>query len=114
MRDMVRNRQKVWYAQLIASHEMTDDDGNYLGETDPEHTSSEIAKLNVSPATGETVTQTFGSLPEYSKVLATAREFPFTEETVFWIDRSPPALHDYKVIKVAKSLNGWLYALERV
>jgi hypothetical protein len=104
----------VWYAQYTGEGPILDPDGWETGETGPTYTTPVAAMLNISPATGEAVTQTFGDLSGYSKVLATARDFPFDEKTVFWVDRPTDQPHDYKVVKVAKSLNGLLVALEQV
>lgn len=114
MRDLKRNRQRVFYAQYLKDEPILDGEGQDTGETKPIYAAPAAVMLNISPATGETLTQTFGNLPEYAKVIATARAFPFVEGTVCWIDRTINEPHNYKITKVAKSLNGWLYALERV
>lgn len=114
MRDLHNNRQRVFAAQYEGEGTILDAQGLDTGETKPRYTSPAPFMVNLSPATGDTVTQTFGDLPNYSKVIATARDLGFDEKTVLWVDRPTDAPHDYKVVKVAKSLNGWLFALEKV
>lgn len=111
MRDLVRNRQPIWYAQYLGEEPILDDDGNDTGETGPSYSEPTKAMLNISPATGSAETQLFGNFADYTHTIATAREFPFDEQTVMWVDVTVDKPHNFKVMRVAKSLNGWLFAL---
>lgn len=114
MRDSVRNRRTIYYAQYLGEMPILDSVGYETGEYEPDYTEPEQCSVNISPATDQTVLQTFGNIPDYSMVIATSRNFPFTEKTVFWVTRPLEEPHEYKVVKVAKSINGLLVALELV
>ena len=114
MRDLRRNRQPVWYAQFLGEQPILDDEGNDTGETGPSYTEPAKAMVNVSPATGTVDDQLFGNFTDYTHTIATAREFPVDEQTVMWVEVTTDRPHDFKVVRVAKSLNGWLFALKAV
>lgn len=111
MRDMRRNRQPIWYAQYLGEEPILDDEGNDTGETEPSYSEPTKAMLNISPATGSAETQLFGNFADYTHTIATAREFPFDEQTIMWVGVAVDKPHNFKVMKVAKSLNGWSFAL---
>lgn len=114
MRDLLRNRQEIWYALYLRDGPVIDDEGNDTGETDPIYDSPIKAMLNISPATGVAENQLFGNFADYTHTIATAREFPFDEQTVMWVGTPVSGPYNFKVMRVAKSLNGWLFALKAV
>ena len=114
MRDMRRNRQPVWYAQFLGEQPILDDEGNDTGETGPSYSEPAKAMLNISPATGVAENQLFGDFVDYTHTIATARKFPIDEQTVMWVDVATDQPYNFKVMRVAKSLNGWVFALKAV
>lgn len=114
MRDMRRNRQEVWYAQYLGVQAILDDEGNDTGETGPAYSEKSRAMLNISPATGVAENQLFGDFADYTHTIATARKFPIDEQTVMWVDVATDQPYNFKVVRVAKSLNGWVFALKAV
>lgn len=112
MRDLCRNRQPVWYAQYLGEQPILDEDGYETGNTAPAYSEPVKAMLNISPATGDTENQLFGTFADYTHTVATVREFPFDEQTVMWVGVLTGEPYNFKVVRVAKSLNGWLFALK--
>lgn len=116
MRDLKKNKQKVFYANPAPSSPILDEWGNETGAYTQEYGSPVELFINISAAQGENATREFGDLTDYDRTLATAKtDLPITEETVFWIDdldfQKP---HDYVVKKIAKSLNNVTYAVKKV
>lgn len=114
MRDLRRNRQPVWYAQYLGEEPILDEDDYETGDYKASYSEQTKAMLNVSPATGNAENQLFGAFADYTHTIATTREFPFNEQTVMWVEVTTDRPHDFKVVRVAKSLNGWLFALKAV
>lgn len=119
MRDMLRNRRPLWYANPIPDTEtdLTDQYGNPTGETTTEYTEPKQLMLNVSASTGEAVADAFGAFTNYSRTIATADlSCPLIEGSRVWFGKTPKNLNDfnYIVVKEADSLNGLLYAIKEV
>lgn len=112
MRDLRRNRQPVWYAQYLGEQPILDEDGQEIGETGPAYSETSKAMVNISPATGMAENQLFGNFADYTHTIATVREFPFDEQTVMWVGVTTDKPYNFKVMRVAKSLNGWVFALK--
>ena len=112
MRDQYRNRQPIWYAQYLGEEPIFDDDGYETSETGPSYSEPAKAMLNLAPATGTADNQLFGAFADYTHTIATAREFPFNEQTVMWVGITIDKPYNFKVVRVAKSLNGWRFALK--
>lgn len=136
MRVLKRNTQKLWY-QLYDSHIPvfeTDLEGNII--TNPitvnplesgDYTVGLYRRLlgfraNVSAARGEASTDPFGVDTNYDKTLCTCAILPLDELSVLFVDKAPVYdksgklinKPDYKVVKVAKSLNSVLYAIKKM
>lgn len=114
MRDLRRNRRFLYYALFVEDEEIMDEEGFFTGETTPLYTEPEAAQVNISPAAGAVDNQMFGGFTDYTHVIATAREFPFDEQTKFWLGKDPELSHNFVCVKVAKSINCYLYALRAV
>lgn len=130
MRGLRRNQKKLWY-QLYQDHipiYETDLDGNIVldpatkeplqtGDFTVGYTAPVQFKANVSAAKSEAQVEPFGINTDYDKVLCTCRtELPIDELSLVFVDRKPEegVTADYKVVKVAKSLNSVLYAIKQI
>lgn len=114
MRDLRRNRQAIHYSLLLGDTPFFNGDGYDTGETKQTWSPPEEAKVNRSPATGETAVQIFGVLPAYSLVLCTARPLPLVEGSRVWVDAPTDMAADYTVSRIANSINGLMFALDKV
>lgn len=119
MRNLQRNTRTFWYRlyEEVEPIETTDEWGNTvetggqsMGYGDPVKMSA-----NISPATGASITEQFGNLDNYDKVIVTAdMSCPIDENTVLYVDTTPPQPYDYVVRGIAKSLNSISIAIRKV
>lgn len=136
MRSLKRN-QKTLYYQLyqnsIPVYE-TDLDGNIVrdpvtgeplltGETKVGYSDPVEFRANVSANRGESSSDPFGIDLSYDKTMVSCNmALPIDELSVLFVDRKPEFdaggnltnTADYKVAKVAKSLNSALYAIKKI
>lgn len=137
MKGLKRN-QKTLYYQLYASNipvYETDLAGNIVkdpvtgeplltGETKAGYAVPIRFQANVSPARSEAVNEPFGVNTDYDKVICYCghKKLPIDELSVLFVDKKPEFdaggnlvnTADYKVVKVAKSLNSALYAIKKI
>mgnify|MGYP000852711772 FL=1 len=135
MRGLKRNKIKLWY-QLYDSHVPVyekDLDGNIIldpvtgqplltGEYTVGYKEPVLFKANVSPARSDASTDPFGVNVEYDKTICSCDlDLPIDELSMLFVDKAPQYDEDgnlcnepdYKVVKVAKSLNSLLIAIKK-
>ena len=130
MRALKRN-QKILYYQLYSEHipvYETDLDGNIIpdpvtgeplltGDYTVGYADPVKFRANVSPARSEAQTEPFGVQTDYDKVICSCDlTLPIDELSQVFVDRKPEDGKgaDYKVVKVAGSLNSLLYAIKQL
>ena len=136
MRALKRNKVKLWY-QLYQTNipiYETDLDGNIVtdpisgeplltGDYEAGYDAPVMIKANVSPARSDASTDPFGVDLEYDKTVCSCDlNLPIDELSVLFVDKVPKYdknrilvnSADYKVVKVAKSLNSMLYAIKKI
>ena len=113
MRDLKRNKQKIWVSLLNVSA-ATDEWGNTedvktYGEPTP-------FEISVSGNKGEASLQCFGADLKYDREMVTHDlRCPIDEYSHLWLDgREPTATHNYIVKAVSRTLNSIRYAIEKV
>lgn len=120
MRTLRRNKQKIYYALYSAKTDAIDAQGFFTGESVKTYGDPVALKINVSPAEKNLTIEPFGTATDYSHTMVTCdMDCPIDEETILWIgkepytDDNPPVLtaHNYRVVRVAKSLNNIMYAI---
>lgn len=116
MRELERNKRRIYYALFDKNEPILDDDGNDTGEERPLYFAPVELRINVSPALGESATRQFGEVVDYDRTLVICdMSLPINEKTVFWIDETDTEKpYDYTVKKVAKSLNSLQIAVKKV
>lgn len=136
MRGLKRNQKIFWYQiyqDNIPVYE-TDLDGNIItdpvtgeplltGEKKMGYSGPVEFRANVSAARGEANTDPFGIDLPYDKTMVTCdMDLPIDELSTLFVDKKPEFdtggnlmnTADYKVVKVAKSLNSALYAIKKI
>lgn len=135
MRGLKRNKVKLWYQLYDANVPVYDKDldGNLIlnpvtgeplltGDYTAGYKAPVAFKANVSPARSEASTDPFGVNVEYDKTICSCDlELPIDELTMLFVDKVPQFGDDdmlineadYKVVKVAKSLNSLLIAIKK-
>lgn len=119
MRNLQRNTRTFWYRLYtnVDPIETTDEWGNTVetGEQSMGYGDPVQMSANISPATGASITEQFGNLDNYDKVIVTAdMSCPIDENTVLYVDTTPPEPYDYVVRGIARSLNSISIAIRKV
>lgn len=120
MKCLERNKVTIYYCLFDSEVDITDE-GNYTGERRILYSEPVPLAANVSPATGNTSVEQFGTSLQYDKVIVVDDpECPITESSVLFVDVDPrfdgdgDPLFDYIVRKVARSLNSVSIAISKV
>lgn len=117
MRGLLRNKQKFTYKNYLGKVAAVDDEGNYTGEVSVTYSNPIEVWANISPATGTTYNEIFGTLTDYDKVIVSTDSWiEIDENSVLWVDTAYGANvpHDYIVKRVSKGLNGVAIAISKV
>lgn len=124
MKTIQRNQTEVWYALYGGETELLDGDGNRTGEYEITYGDPVKAWMVVSPARGSALREPFGIETDYTKTLITGdMDCPLSEDSVLWIGVEPSETvngqvvanpYNYRVVRVAKSLNYIVYAVKEV
>lgn len=116
MKLLKRNKKtEIYYALYQGEVDCVDEDGFMTGEKTVTYSEPKMMKVNASPSTGATSVEQFGTLSDYDKVLMTDDiNCPIDENSIIWLETQPSEEHNYKVKKIAKSLNSIAYAVKKV
>lgn len=116
MKLLKRNKKtEIYYALYQGEVDCVDEDGFMTGEKTVTYSEPKKMKVNASPSTGATSVEQFGTLTDYDKVLMTDdMNCPIDENSIIWLETQPSEEHNYKVKKIAKSLNSIAYAVKKV
>ena len=118
MRDLKRNKRLLWYSVPMGNAPILDEYGNDTLEVEMEYSSPLPFQANVSASVGQDAIEVFGSQTEYSRTVSIAgSECPLVEGSRVWFGVEPneeETNHNYTVIRVADSKNGYLVALRGV
>ena len=115
MRCLAKNKQNLFYALYTGISPILDADGLDTGDKQLTYTAPKMARMNISPASGNNYLRTFGDDVSYSHVLMTDdMKTPFDAETVWWIGIPTSEPHNYKTVRVARSLNVTAIAVQKI
>jgi len=120
MKSLVRNALTFYYAQYSGKTEMTDEDGLKTGEYTLTYGTPTMMRANISASRGQADVDMFGVDTKYSKTIVTTdMNCPINENSRLWIGITPTTgqvsnPHNYRVVRVAKSLNSISYAIDEV
>ena len=111
MRQMKRNKQKFYYANLDTDtqvEEILDDNGQGTGEYSPMRLEPIAVWGNISTPTGFANIEKFGNIVSYDIVITMEdKDIPINESSVLWVYTNPNEDEpwDFMVRRVARSLN---------
>lgn len=121
MRNLERNKRSFTYCLYTGKTPVYDSNGLETGEYKLTYAAPVTTKGNISPATGQSITEQFGNLDNYDKVIALDDvNTPIDEDTVLFIDKAYEAdsdgnpVYDYIVRRISKSINQVSIAIMRV
>jgi len=108
VRSLEINKRQIFYAQRVGTESV----GDY-GEARPVYSEPEPARMTVEYTDSSVLVAEYGKTSDCDVKLITAEtDYPFDENTVFWIDAPTDAPHDYVMAKLPqRSLNGTVYSL---
>lgn len=124
MHTLNRNKQDLWYALKTGDEEVRDENGLLTGEHritygDPVHrrmSMSISSGANNLGSQGMVTLDPFGITTAYTHRLVTEdKNCPINEESLIWIGKTPEdGEHNFKVVRVARSLNHIIYYVKEV
>ena len=123
MRNQLRNETKHFVLNYKGEEKVKDSDNNYTGEIAIIYTKPIMFMGHISSAKGSSQVEMFGTDVAYDKVLVITKSkcerLKINENSVFFIDKKPSydgttPLYDYRVLRIAKSINEVAIALEKV
>ena len=123
MKILKRNTQIFYYALYKGMSRVISSRGYNTGEPIVEYENPVLKRASISPASGQSYAEIFGSDINYTKVIITDdMTCPIDENSALWVDTMPvlndegetTTAHDYKVTAISKSLNCIAYAIARV
>ena len=115
MRSMQRSWRDLHYAILLKSEPIKDEYGNDTLEVKNYYGSPTSLRANVSANAGQEAVSVFGALTGYSRTISYSGDScPLDEGCLVWFGVDVNGPHNYVVVKVADSKNGYLIALREV
>lgn len=121
MQSLSANKRKLYYALFVSSTDKVDSQGYKTGGKEKTYTEPVELWANVSAARGTAETEQFGINDNYDRTITTTDlTLPIQEDTILWIGIEPldgqshPVPHNYKVVRVARSVNSITYAIRKV
>lgn len=115
MRSLQRDCRKLYYAVPVGEESILDEYGNDTLEVRKIFGEPVLIRANVSANAGQDETNTFGNMTEYHRTISYSGEnCPLVEGAKVWFGVDTAESHNYVVIKVADSKNGFLIALREV
>ena len=115
MRNLQRNMRLLYYAPMLGTEPILDEYGNDTLEVRTIYGSPIELRCNVSANVGQEAVEVFGAKTEYSRTISFAgRSCPLSEGCKIWFGVPVTDSHNYVVVKVADSINGFLIALREV
>ena len=124
MKNLARNKREIAYLNYRGTENELDSQGYKTGDKRVSYTRAVKIKAHVSGAKGSSMIEVFGTNVSYDKtILLTKNEFDksgITENSVFFIDTpikyidNCVPLYDYRVKRIAETINEVVIALEKV
>ena len=115
MRSLQRNWRDIYYAAPIGVEPILDEYGNDTLELRNIYAAPGRLSVNISANAGQDAVSAFGSQTEYSRTISySGADCPLVEGTCVWFGIPASDPHNYLVVKVADSKNGYLIALREV
>ena len=125
MRNQIINQSKLYVLNYLSKTKTKDSDGNYTGEETITYSRPIMFMGHISGAKGSSQIEIFGTEINYDKTLLITKTrfkaLKITENSVFFVDKKPQydsdyttPLYDYRVKRIAETINEVAIALERV
>jgi hypothetical protein len=104
MRDLERDKQKIFYSQFLGKQPILDENGDDTGESMVTYSNPQEFRICVSTTKNSAENEVFGINLDYDRTMSTHdKTFPITEESILWIDKVPVLNEDGSIKYDAKS-----------
>lgn len=124
MRSLLKNQQKLYYAQYIGKVPILDDENLETGDYETGYSAPVSFYANISAGKGSSEEAVFGKEIEYTRTISTSdMKCPINEHSLIWIETEPilkedgttdPASADYTVATIpAKGINSIMIAVKK-
>ena len=115
MRNLDRDRKRVFVARLGGMEMGYDEDGLPTGETVQTYSEPEPFYPTISMTRGNAVDDMFGNMLEYDRTLTVDDpDFEVSESDILWIDAQPSGDPDYSIKAVRRSGSYTVIAVKKV
>lgn len=115
MRSLQRNWRSLYYAVPESTESIIDEYGNDTLEKKITYSAPIELRVNVSANVGQEAVNVFGTTTGYNRTVSFCGEScPLSENDIVWFGKDPSKPHNYVVVKVADSKNGFMIALREV
>ena len=120
MQALAQNKQKFYYATYLGKVDEVDALGYKTGDKKISYSDPVACYANISAARGTADIEQFGISDDYERTICTSDlTLPISEDSILWVGIEPTESgvavpHNYKVVRVAKSLNSIVYAIAKV
>lgn len=115
MRSLQRNWRELYYATVERTEPIKDEYGNDTLEVKTVYSSPTAFRANISANAGQEAVSVFGAMTGYSRTISLVGDScPMDEGSLIWFGVDVSGPHNYVVVKVADSKNGYLIALREV
>jgi hypothetical protein len=105
----------LYYAAVLSTEPILDEYGNDTLEVRTVYDSPAELRCNVSANVGQEAVEVFGNQTDYSRTISiTGHSCPLTEGCKVWFGVPIEDGHNYVVVRVADSKNGFLIAMREV
>lgn len=126
MKVLARNKQPVWFSNLLGTSMPVDENGDLTGSPETTYSTPEKLKMSMSISSGANnlgsqgmaLLKAFGITTAYTHRMVTDDlKCPVNEESRIWYGIDPgtpenPVPHNFQVVRKAKSLNHLIYYLK--
>lgn len=125
MRELKKNKQKIWYATYKGKVPAVDENGDFTGDDEQKLYSPPVLfRANISAGKGDSAQEAFGKDCDFTRSITTTdMSLPIDEFSLIWFETEPTLLSDgtadpdsadYTVAApVARSLNSLMIAIKK-
>ena len=112
---LAQNKQKFWYALYKGLEDEVDSQGYKTGGKVKTYYDPVEMSANISAARGTSEVEQFGINENYSRTIVTDElDCQIDTDSKLWIGVPTTSQYNYRVTRVAKSLNSITYAISEV
>lgn len=114
MRNLYRNKRKIYYALPLGKVPLLDQNGYETGEFEVKYSRIQEAYVHLNVNSGDILNNVYGNYDNYYRTMIAENGLAINEGTILWIDKPISKEYDYIVKRISKDINVTIYSLVRV